>query len=291
MFQNLQTWHIIAIVFGIFAVVAIAVYMMKENKDDKKGEKKGDNKEEKQAENKEEKESENKEEKQAEFSHLTKMINASSGNRLIASSAGGESSASAVVDNLFKELGMALCNKPIEYEKRQELYDNLYRKIKIPINAGMLNLYVFLSDKLTLAQKKDFITSIVIQIEQENIIRNPGSLHSLKLIEDGNVECKGMFPFCYDKNIFTIKEFGDELYEMVTSIFDKNKYMIMRRNIFKVKGKADHEILDNGVVKITKKQYTEEEINSAIEQEEKEWEEKISKLKNEMATNPFCTLY
>jgi hypothetical protein len=224
MFQNLQTWHIISIVLGIFAVVAIAVYMMK-GKDDKNADKE------------EEKKSENVEEKRTEFSHLTKMINASSGNKLIASSSGGESSASAVVDNLFKELGMALCNKPIEYEKRQELYDNLYRKIKIPINAGMLNLYVFLSDKLTLSQKKDFIASLTFlqQEEIKNLAEEGSDVEKAKiremknnkvtLLANGNIQCTGFIKkvFCDDKNEISVSDFGNNLYNYVSAGWDTEK--------------------------------------------------------------------
>jgi short subunit fatty acids transporter len=241
MFQNLQTWHIIAIVLGIFAVVAIAVYMMKGNKDDKNADKEekneAGNEEKNESENDEKNESGNKEEKQAEFSHLTKMINASSGNRLITSSSGGESSASVVVDNLFKELGMALCNKPIEYKKRQELYDNLYRKIKIPINAGMLNLYVFLSDKLTLAQKKDFIASLTF-LQQEEIknLAEEGSdaekakiremkKNKVTLLANGNVQCTGFIKktFCDDKDQISVSDFGNNLYNYVSTGWDTEK--------------------------------------------------------------------
>jgi hypothetical protein len=279
MFQNLQTWHIIAIVLGIFAVVAIAVYIMK---GDKNGEKKDD------------KNADKKGEEKGEFKFLPKMLAAVSGNRLMASTSESTSvsvnqSFERTSEELYKSLGMALCNKPIQYENLKDFMKNMENKIKGNSKENLI-FYIVTSDKLTLDQKKDFICAIVIQIEQiQN--RNRGGSHSLKLIEDGKIECKGMFPFCNDKNIFTIKEFGDELYELVTSIFDKNKYIIMRRNILKVRGTESHEMLDNGVVKITKKQYTEEEINSAIERAEKEWEEKISKLKNEMAANPFCTLY
>ena len=269
MFQNLQTWHIIAIVLGILAVVGIVLYMKKDKKKDEK---------------KDEKE---------KFKNLTNVITALSANNLIASSGQMVSENKPferVEADLYADIGMTMCGKPLQMNRE------FAKKINnILTEAGGPETFTFIilfSDKLTDAQKKDFISALFLANMEKTRQGNPGSLSTVKLI-GGKVECSGEYKmmFCGNNSEATLEEFANSLYDMATEVFIEDKFRQRMYDLTKQKGKQRIKMLDNGETVEEKSEYTELELQQIVEDKMRQFEARNLKLKKQLQDFSLCNLY
>lgn len=238
--QNLESWQIAAIVIGILVVVYFAYNMMKGKK----------------------------EEDDKEFKNLRKIIKASSVSRIqrATSGASGQSvSANVEGKSLYNEIGLQMCKKPIDYAKLPELLEKL--KSKIDGKAEESLAFIIYNSNLPIEKKKDFITSMFLL----DMIEKGSS--GVKLLENDQVQCGSYSDrFCNNKAEASVNEFGNNLYNFISALFQEDKLKVSMYN---------HE------KQFSPPETTEEQINKKVE----DALNKFSTIKSQVSNTSLCDLY
>jgi hypothetical protein len=141
-----------------------------------------------------------------------KDVSKKSDTKLASSSDTGSEVELKSVTDLYNDIGMNLCKKPLT----SDFWKSSILK-KFPGNPQeSIFFYIFFSDKLTEEQKKDFLTSVFfsgdrsVKLEGEYVINS-------------NKEDASSYRFFSGKDKITITEFQNNLYNFILTLVDSTK--------------------------------------------------------------------
>jgi len=273
MFQNLQTWHIITIVIIIFAIIGAVFYMRSSKREVSI------------------KIDQHDQEKVLPKLMTTAASLRSKGN--LVSSTGSEGVQQKPLRDPFfyEKLGITLCNK--EITNPEEFYKKLNEKFPKDNTSEILLFYIFFSPILTEQQKKDLIVSADFE-KQLYFAKVNNYFDNLPYLQDDGktVVCKQHSEqFCNGKETIPIQEYADNFYNLLSNLFDSNKFSEFMRKTLKMQGKRGSRINDDGSSTEEVIPYTEEEIRQILEIQVPEFDKKLQALKTKIESIPFCSLY
>lgn len=262
MFQNLQTWQIVAIAVGIIAVIGIIFYMRRDKKDETKENKKG-------------------------LIWFPKILASASSGQITRATTSEQKYAThgSDVDLLLNEIGKSLCGKPLNEAMMPELIK------KLPSGDSFI-LYIFFSDKISDLRKIDFITAIEMSKQILIAKRNPEGRQNLpKILNDGTVICNN-YQFCNGQDKIRVRDLAKNIFNHLTQLFDPEKLPgIVRRNneIQKIEQAKENERLqrEGSQSRVGGALETEAEIQQLIQ----ERMNKLQTIKAKILANPLCNFY
>lgn len=273
MFQNLQTWQIVAIAVGIIAVIGIIFYMRRDKKDETKENKKG-------------------------LIWFPKILASANSSQITRATTSGQAAyathgsdvrelqnSDIPIDLLLGEIGKSLCGKPLNEAMMPELIK------KLPTGDSFM-LYIFFSDKISDLRKMDFITALEMYKQILIAKRNPEGRQNLpKLLNDSTVICNN-YQFCNGQDKIRVGDLGKNIFNELTQLFDPEKLPgIVRRNNEKQKieqAKENERLQREG---------SQSRVGGALESEAEiqqliqERMNKLQTIKAKILANPLCNFY